>query len=181
MKKLILFLSFFVFFSCHSNCIWSAKCVNDYEEELNLKILYKESSDPIAVFNNQYELNISYEDVDLMARVVYGESCGEPYQGKIAVASVILNRVLSEGFPMTIEEVIKQQGAFSCVIDGEINTIPNRSCYSAVYDALKGYDPTNEALFFYNPKIATCPWMESLQKDNITEIGNHVFFVSAQN
>lgn len=181
MKKLFLFLSFFMLLSCHSDCICSSKYTNDYEEELNLKILYKESSDPIAVFNNQYELTISYDDVDLMARVVSGESCGEPYEGKIAVASVILNRVLSENFPMTVDEVIRQNGAFSCVIDGEINTIPDRSCYSAVYDALKGYDPTNEALFFYNPKIATCPWMENVAKNNITQIGNHVFFVSSQN
>ena len=41
-------------------------------------------------------------DLYLMARAVYGEARGEPYQGKVAVAAVILNRVRSKDFPNTV-------------------------------------------------------------------------------
>ncbi|WBW98050.1 cell wall hydrolase [Oceanirhabdus sp. W0125-5] len=150
-----------------------------YSEDEITNLLYKENMNPIAVFNNTYKhISITSADVDFMARVVYGESAAEPYAGKVAVASVIINRVLDDKFPSTVSGVIKQKGAFSCVKNGIINAKPNEDCYNAVYDALMGADPTNDSLFFYNPQIATCQWMKSVKKDNLIRIGNHVFFVS---
>jgi N-acetylmuramoyl-L-alanine amidase len=61
--------------------------------------------------------------------------------------------------------------------NGEINVIPDKISYDAVLDALKGKDPTNHAVFFYNPKIATSAWMKNINKSNVKPIGNHVFFV----
>lgn len=133
--------------------------------------------DVVEVFNfNNNKILITQGDIDLMAQIVFAESKGEPYDGKVAVASVILNRVLSNGFPNTINEVIFQPNAFSCVVDGHISVIPTEECYSAVYEAIKGNDPTNEALFFYNPEIATCTWMESVPKSDSRAIGQHLFF-----
>ena len=88
--------------------------------------LYKEKTDAIAVFNNESKIyNVSSKDVDLMAKVVYAESNAEPYEGKVAVASVILNRLKSNQFPKSIEGVIKQKYAFSCVVDGTVNVSPD--------------------------------------------------------
>ena len=111
-----------------------------------------------------------------MAKLVYAESRGEPYEGKIAVASVVLNRLLNPGFPNSIKGVIFQTNAFSCVRDRDIKANPDQSCYDAVYEAINGKDPTNEALYFYNPAIATCSWMKQTQKKDTKSIGNHVFF-----
>ena len=111
-----------------------------------------------------------------MAKLVYAESIGEPYAGKVAVASVVLNRTMDPHFPNTIRDVILQKNAFSCVKNGKINANPNQDCYNAVYDAIKGADPTNDALFFYNPSIATCNWMRDTEKFNQTTIGHHTFF-----
>ena len=47
-----------------------------------------------------------------MSQVVYAESKGEPFDGKIAVASVILNRTTDSQFPDTIHGVITQKNAF---------------------------------------------------------------------
>lgn len=150
-----------------------------YSQDEITNLLYKENMNPIAVFNNTYKhISLTSADVDFMARVVHGESAAEPYAGKVAVASVIINRVLDNKFPSTVIEVIKQKGAFSCVKNGEINVKPSEDCYKAVSDALMGADPTNNSLFFYNPKIATCEWMKSVKKDNLIRIGDHVFFVS---
>ena len=134
-------------------------------------------SNSVSVFNNDgNSIYIDKSDIELMARVVYGESRGEPYEVKVAFASVILNRVKSGKYPPSVKAVITQENAFSCVSNGTISVTPNDSCYNAVYDALNGNDPTGNALFFYNPSISTCSWMENTVKKNATSIGNHVFF-----
>lgn len=146
--------------------------------------LYKNQLEAVAVFNqSNNSIYITDEDVYLMSQVVYAESCGEPYAGKLAVASVILNRTGEGSFPKSISGVINQKNAFSCVRNGKVihngkqDIIPDSASYAAVLEALKGNDPTNKAVFFYNPEIATSQWMKTIKKDNIKTIGNHVFFV----
>lgn len=131
----------------------------------------------VEVFTqNDKDIYLTQNDIYLMSEIVYAESKGEPFEGKVAVASVILNRVLSPNFPDTVEGVIFQPYAFSCVVDNEINVVPSQECFDAVYEAINGNDPTREALFFYNPEIATCSWMHDVSKTNVTPIGHHVFF-----
>lgn len=145
-------------------------------EELDCD-LYKEEVSAVQVFSlSDRKVYITDDDVFLMAQIVYAESRSEPYDGKVAVASVILNRLRSPGFPKTVEQVIKQKAAFSCLKNGEIDVVPDKMSYQAVLDALKGKDPTNNAVFFYNPKIATSSWMKQVKKTNVKPIGNHVFF-----
>ncbi len=139
--------------------------------------LFSQSNEIVEVFNSSTKkVYLTESDINLMAKVVFAESKGEPYTGKVAVASVILNRVTSPNFPNTVEEVITQKNAFSCVVNGVINVTPNNDSYNAVNDAIKGLDPTNKALYFYNPKIATCSWMKEIEKCNVKTIGQHVFF-----
>lgn len=142
------------------------------EDETNIN-----TEDVVEVFcHGENNLSITQSDIDLLAKLVYAESRGEPFDGKIAVASVVLNRVLDESFPNTINEVIFQKNAFSCVHNGNIIAYPDQSCFQAVYEALQGADPTNEALFFYNPTISTSSWMLSTKKYDELSIGQHVFF-----
>ncbi len=51
-------------------------------------------------------LGLSEQDLNVMANAVYGEARGEPYEGQVAVAAVILNRVNSSQFPNTVHGVI---------------------------------------------------------------------------
>jgi N-acetylmuramoyl-L-alanine amidase len=154
--------------------------INNFENMKNLNLAnFSTGGDNqvVEVFNyNDNKIFLTESDINLMAQVVYAESKGEPYEGKVAVASVILNRVLSPGFPNSIKEVIYQPNAFSCIVDGEISVTPTEECYNAVYEAIKGNDPTNEALFFYNPETATCSWMTSIEKSDSRSIGRHLFF-----
>lgn len=139
--------------------------------------LFREHNIVVEVINcSENNISITDKDVYLIAQVVYSESKSEPYKGKVAVASVILNRLKSPGFPKNVEGVIKQKNAFSCVKDGCINSIPDEDSYRAVLDALRGNDPTDRAVFFYNPRIATNEWMININKKNILKIGQHVFF-----
>ncbi len=148
-----------------------------YNEKYYLKPVFSEANliklSKESVSTNYY---VTDDDIYLMAQIVYAESRSEPFEGKVAVASVILNRLDHSDFPKTIKEVITQKEAFSCVKNGRIDVIPDESSYSAVREALKGTDPTLKAVFFYNPKISTSKWMVSVQKDNKKTIGNHVFF-----
>ena len=115
----------------------------------------------------------SESDVMLLARVVNGEARGEPYEGQVAVAAVILNRVEDDAFPDTISGVVYQNGAFDAVADGQVNLTPNDSCIRAARDALNGWDPTGGAIYYYNPKTATNQWIRT--RPIICTIGNHVF------
>lgn len=140
--------------------------------------LFNQQDEVVQVFSYlDRKIYITQNDIHLMAKVVYAESNCEPFEGKVAVASVILNRLKYPEFPKTVEGVVKQKGAFSCVRNGDINVTPDESSYKAVFQALKGEDPTERAVFFYNPKIATSNWMKNINKKNVKTIGNHVFFV----
>ena len=59
-------------------------------------------------------------NVELLARVIYGEARGEAYMGQVAVGAVVLNRVASPLFPNTVSGVIYQAGAFDAVSDGQV-------------------------------------------------------------
>ena len=115
----------------------------------------------------------SQNDIQLMANAVYGESRGEPYTGQVAVAAVILNRVNSATFPNTVSGVIFEPGAFTAVADGQIWLTPNKNAKKAVVDAINGWDPTGEALYYFNPDTATSGWIWG--RPQIKRIGKHIF------
>ena len=112
-------------------------------------------------------------DLNLLSRLVYGEARGEPYTGQVAVAAVVLNRVKSSSFPNTIAGVIYQSGAFDVVSDGQINLTPNDTAIKAAQDALNGWDPTNGAIYYFNPSTATNKWIWS--RPMTVTIGKHRF------
>lgn len=122
-----------------------------------------------------YAVNASANDKQLLARAVNGEARGEPYEGQVAVAAVILNRVRHSSFPNTISGVIYQPGAFTAVSDGQIN-VPidtNSTVYKACNDALNGWDPSGGAIYYFNPDTATNKWIWS--RPLIVKIGKHRF------
>ena len=112
-------------------------------------------------------------DLNLLSRLVYGEARGEPYNGQVDVAAVVLNRVKSSSFPNTIAGVIYQKGAFDVVSDGQINLTPNDTAKKAAQDALNGWDPTNGAIYYFNPSTATNKWIWS--RPMTVTIGKHRF------
>lgn len=118
-------------------------------------------------------ISINNEDFYLLAKLVTGEARGESYEGQVAVAAVVINRVQDPRFPKTIKDVIYQNKAFSVVDNGQINLDPTDSATKAVREALYGKDPTGGAIYFWNPDIATCKWIRTLTP--YTRIGNHVF------
>ncbi len=119
----------------------------------------------------------SYSDADinLLARLIYGEARGESYVGQVAVGAVVMNRIKSASFPNTMSGVIYQRYAFTAVDDGQINLTPNATARKAAQDAMNGWDPTYGALYYYNPVTATSAWIFSRQ--TTVTIGRHVFAI----
>ncbi len=112
-------------------------------------------------------------DLNLLARVVYGEARGEPYAGQVAVAAVTLNRVKSSSFPNTLAGVVYQSGAYDAVRDGQINLTPDSTAKKAAQDAMNGWDPSYGAIYYFNPATATNKWIWS--RPMTVTIGNHRF------
>lgn len=112
-------------------------------------------------------------DVNLLARLIYGEARGESYTGQVAVGAVVLNRVRSSSFPNTIAGVIYQKGAFDVVADGQINMTPNSTATKAARDAMNGWDPSYGAIYYFNPNTATNSWIWS--RPMTVTIGKHRF------
>lgn len=112
-------------------------------------------------------------DTNLLARCVNSEARGEPYVGQVAVAAVILNRIADPAFPKSIADIIYQPRAFSSVDDGQINLAPSADAMRAAQEAVNGSDPSNGAVFFFNPAKTKNKYIWS--RPQIKQIGNHIF------
>lgn len=167
-----------------------------------------ETSSPVVEEENSLSTTISKiasEDLQLLAKVTYAEAGNQTLEQQLAVAATILNRVESESFPNTIQEVISQKGQFSSVKGGTVmafgepvafSEVPE-SCVQAAERALAGEDPTEEllrqeaiskglnpdeyarggALYFYNPDYCGSSEIEMRNSIQVkVEFGDHIFY-----
>ncbi|HYE68201.1 MAG TPA: cell wall hydrolase [Anaerovoracaceae bacterium] len=116
------------------------------------------------------------DEVDLLARLITAEAQGEPYEAKVAVGAVVINRVQSGVWANTIEAVIYQRingyYQFTPVQNGWINKPAESESIKAALAALSGADPTNGAQFYYDDK-ATNAWI--LAKPVSVQIGHMIY------
>lgn len=118
-------------------------------------------------------VSFSSRDLENLAHLIYGEARGESYEGQVAVAAVALNRLESNDFGKTLSDVIFQPGAFTAVSDGQFNLKPDTTSYQAAEAALRGWDPSEGAIYYWNPVTATNKWIWS--RPLVKTIGRHVF------
>ncbi|MDF2520431.1 MAG: cell wall hydrolase [Clostridia bacterium] len=118
-------------------------------------------------------------DLYWLSRIINAEAGAEPYNGKVAVGNVVLNRVRSSSFPNTIKGVIfeyyKGIPQFSPVADGSIYKTPSADSIRAAKDALNGVRPVGSATYFFNPDKASGSWIVA-NKTYVMRIGDHVFY-----
>ena len=125
--------------------------------------------------------NTSYTTADLywLTRVIAAEATAEPFQAKLAVGSVVLNRVHSPYYANSIHGVIFQTidgyPQFTCVATGWINqVVPTASDQLAALQVLSGIDVVPNAFVFYNPsKTATTSWV--FTQPFVAKFGDFVF------
>lgn len=140
-----------------------------------------------AMLTTGYVPEVPMEQAACLMEATYFEAGGETSKGKDAVAHAILNRRSSDVFPDNICDIVRQRGQFSYHTRNKRTFKYNQNNDKMVKDlrdsaesslkALTGKskDPTNGAMFFINPKIATyTDWLAGYRKTAI--IGNHAFY-----
>lgn len=118
------------------------------------------------------------EDLYWMARIISAESRGEPLLGKLAVGTVVLNRVASEEFPDTIYDVIfdrKWGVQFAPVANGTIYDDPTEESVLAARLVLDGARAAGDSLYFLAPDLTNNHWIMENQT-HVTTIGCHWFY-----
>lgn len=156
----------------------------DYEAEIrkkeeDLEYLKKKLAEEIAksqaaangAWRDISEVSFAEGDRRLLANLIYCEAGGEPYEGQVAVGSVVMNRVLSSQFPDTVVGVIYQGGQFSPVASGRLDLAlasdkATERCYQAADAAMSGVTNVGNCVFFRTP-------IDGLSGINI---GGHVFY-----
>lgn len=137
-----------------------------YEKELELS---RRASK--AKWRNISEVTFAEDDRTLLANLIYCEAGGEPYDGKVAVGAVVINRVLCSQYPDTIVGVIYQKGQFEPVGTGRLalalaSNKATASCYQAADEAMSGYTNVGQCVYFRTP----IPGLTGQQ------IGGHIFY-----
>jgi N-acetylmuramoyl-L-alanine amidase len=116
-------------------------------------------------------------DADCLAKAVYFESKGEPLDGQLAVAQVIMNRARSGRFAGTLCGVVKQPSQFSFVRSGGFPPIVNqamwRQAVGVAQVAINGlWDSSASNALFFHAKRVTPNW----GKQRVAAVGNHIFY-----
>lgn len=115
-------------------------------------------------------VSASYDDVTLLGALIQCEAGSEPYEGKVAVGAVVLNRMRSGSYPSSIYGVIYQGGQFTPAGSGRLAAVlasgVSGSCIQAAQEAIGGADNTGGAKNFKRASGG--------QSGNV--IGNHVFY-----
>jgi len=127
------------------------------------------------------EIEISQEDVNCLAKNIYYEAPAEPYLGKLAVATVTMNRVRHPGFPKTVCDVVYQRNSRGCQFSWTCGPKArfNNNLYNQSVEIAKKVLTTNikvvsldNALYFHNTKVKP-NWSFARP---VVQIGGHIFY-----
>ena len=159
--------------------------IKDNIEELQRKLaeelkLSQEAAN--AEWRDISQVTITEEDITMLANLIYCEARGESYEGKLAVASVVINRILSSKFPDTMAGVIYQKGQFAPVTSTKNSFVEalaynkaanSRGCYEAAREAAAGITNVSNCVFFQ-----TIAYIEKVDRLHVVRyfIGNHGFY-----
>lgn len=134
------------------------KAVSIEAEQAALKAAEKAQPQKKKEEKPKYVINASEDEIYLMAACVMMESGGYSYDGQLAVANVIVNRVRSGRWGKSVTDVIYAQGQFpgatSGLLDKYLTKGPSSSVLKATKAALSGTNNIGDYLFFNSVKSA---------------------------
>ena len=138
---------------------------------LEISLPEEETGSESLIASRDWDAEESY----MLMKIAMAEAEGESVEGKALVMLVVLNRVWSDGFPDTIEEVIFQPGQISPVREGGryFTTEPNDECHEALEMVMKGWDESHGALYFESCENSS--W-HSENLEFLFQVGNHKFY-----
>ncbi len=158
--------------------------VSQEEEEELLNLQGEEWARAETQIRQQGGVNYSKEELKLLACLVHSEAGGQSYEGKLAVANVVLNRVKSSVYPDSIQAVIYQSGQFSVAQSGSLaKQLANYADYSsssqqlsikAARAALEGSNNIGSRMYFHSYKAALKKGYDD--KSGSVKLGDHLFW-----
>ena len=119
--------------------------------------------------SNRWEIVLTDEEIELLARIVMLESGGEPALGQEAVVEVIFNRIYREDFPDTLYDVLSSPKQFATWKNRNIKAAtPTDQVYESINNVLSGktHILPYETVYF---------GLRAENSKKQTVIGNHVF------
>lgn len=123
---------------------------------------------------------VQANSLDCLTQVIYHEARGEPKEGKVAVAWVVMNRVADKRFAGSVCQVVWAKGQFSEIglrkFDKGSSDWADSKMVAEVVLSRKVDDPTQGGLYFMNKRdLGVVPkWVERLRF--IRRIGDHWFY-----
>ena len=169
--------------------------VTAQEEELatikdNIKELQQKLAEELAMsqaaanaeWRDVSQVTFTEEDVTMLANLIYCEARGESYEGKLAVGSVVVNRILSSKYPDTMAGVIYQKSQFAPVTSTKNSFVEalaydkaanSQGCYEASREAISGITNVDNCVYFQ-----TLAYLERVERLHVVRyaIGNHGFY-----
>ena len=144
------------------------------EEVTEDPVTEEETEEPVEEETTEAP-EVSADDLYLLAAIVYGEAGNQSYEGQLAVASVVMNRVRNGYWGSTVSDVIYAPYQFAATetaaFQNALSTGGTPSCLQAAQEALNGADNVGGRMYFlptWNIDISTV--------SNPLQIGDHVFF-----
>ena len=125
-----------------------------------------------------YEKKLGENDFFWLCRVINSEAGIEPFDGKIAVGNVVMNRVRNSHFPESVYDVVFElKGAvqFQVTMNGTIYADPSEASVAAAALCVEGCDVAGNCLYFLNPGVADNTWFRTACTYEMT-IGGHEFY-----
>lgn len=134
-----------------------------------------ETSSPEEDHGLIYSMDWDVDESYMLAKIAMAEAEDEGVEGKALVILVVLNRVWSDGFPDSIEEVIFEKGQFSPVSNGRYDRVePDQECYEALELVMvEKWDESQGALYFESNGASN--WHRN-NLQFLFQYGNHYFY-----
>ncbi|MDF2944856.1 MAG: hypothetical protein K0S01_3714 [Herbinix sp.] len=160
------------------------KAISREEEKKLLELQAAERAKKETEVKHQDGVNYSDSDLKLLACLIHSEAGTQSYEGKLAVANIVLNRIKSSKYPDTLKAVIYQPGQFSVAASGSLakqlanydNYCSNSQLLSikAARAALEGANNIGTRLYFHSYKAAVKKGYD--EKSTSVKLGDHLFW-----
>lgn len=146
----------------------TAQAVQETPAEQDAQIVQETQAAP-ATPENRWHITLSPDETELLARIVWLESQGEPVKGQQAVVEVVFNRMRSEVYPDTLYEVLSQKNPVQfCSFKNRGRAKPTQKEYDSIQQVLDGKTRIlrDDTMYF-----STFPLTEHVE----VKIGGHYF------
>lgn len=130
------------------------KAIEAAMAESNIEVM--EEVDAVRLYENRWSIQLTEEEIDLLAKIVWVESRGESEEGQKAVVEVIFNRIASEKFPNTLYDVLSQKNPTQFASWKHRDSArPTEKEYASIYSVLNGETSIlrEDTLYFATKKL----------------------------